>query len=364
MAPTGRATPPKFYDPQFIENTALFTAEEKAELHELSTACSKYELFGSEERQILTAAFAFVDSMCRMEGVELDGNGLAMLLETGKTWHGVKVQDSVLAWNAYQAFRYIKDNAELTVSLETVQQLHGLLNGWLIQNPRELGCMKISANYVPACNYHPLPSGPELSTAMDKVLAVSGQLADPFDRALYLHNNIAYLKYFASGNRRTALCLQLLSLRHDKVMPLLLPARISKELRRSYFAALQAYYLTGDYSLSRRFFLACYRQQAADIQRELLEQHLFAEDLIHSHLVAETSDPATIEILQHIGQPQEPHCRYLPQFFLVEKQSLQQSGLKPASLKLYASGYDFYLRKEVTDSGLKAMLLGYTKQPA
>lgn len=89
-----------------------------------------------------------------------------------------------------------------------------------------------------------------LRTEIKFVLAQANEYSDPFEQAIYLHCNLAYLQYFRDGNKRTARLIQTAALTRAQVLPLLFKDRLIDKYQR----ATLHYYETGDYAPYVAFF--------------------------------------------------------------------------------------------------------------
>jgi hypothetical protein len=82
----------------------------------------------------------------------------------------------------------------------------------------------------------------------------SGELgcneANVFEKAIYLHCNLAYLQYFEDGNKRTARMMQTAAMVKGGILPLF----FNDTLADRYTRAVVVYYETGDYAPYVSFF--------------------------------------------------------------------------------------------------------------
>jgi len=82
------------------------------------------------------------------------------------------------------------------------------------------------------------------------ILSQANNYENPFERAIYLHCNLAYLQYFRDGNKRTARLMQTAALVQAAILPLF----FSDTLIDKYRKATVHYYETGDYTPYVAFF--------------------------------------------------------------------------------------------------------------
>ena len=109
---------------------------------------------------------------------------------------------------------------------------------------------------IKGSDYVPLSDSITLDSELDRLLSIFESIKNPFDKALYLHNNLAYLRYFADVNKRTARTMLNLSLRSSDKM-LLIPA---EEYISLYIEGVLEYYERGTSEKSKEFFIKCYEK--------------------------------------------------------------------------------------------------------
>jgi len=86
-----------------------------------------------------------------------------------------------------------------------------------------------------------------------KPIFTKKEIENPYDKALYLHNNLAYLQYFIDVNKRTARLMMNVSLKAEGKM-ILIPR--------------DKYYEEGSYNLSKEFMLKSYQFVADFMERK------------------------------------------------------------------------------------------------
>ncbi len=53
------------------------------------------------------------------------------------------------------------------------------------------------------CNYIPLATKEKLEDELNYLFKIGDKIKNPFDKALHIHKNLAYLQYFTDCNKRT-----------------------------------------------------------------------------------------------------------------------------------------------------------------
>lgn len=81
------------------------------------------------------------------------------------------------------------------------------------------------------------------------------QIEDPFDQAVYVHLNLAYLQFFGDGNKRTARLIQTAVMIHHGITPIF----FTDEMIMDYLDAVVAYYEEGNIEPYRDLFVRAYQ---------------------------------------------------------------------------------------------------------
>jgi len=96
----------------------------------------------------------------------------------------------------------------------------------------------------------------KLDDELNYLFKVSESISNPFNQALYIHNNLAYLQYFTDCNKRTSrLMLNVVLKQHLKMI--YIP---DEESVKEYLRAIVSYYETGDYTLFKKYFINSYKK--------------------------------------------------------------------------------------------------------
>ena len=119
------------------------------------------------------------------------------------------------------------------------------------------GTIRRNSVNIAGTEYIPLDVTVKLVQELDYLTKVATEsYSNPFEKAIYLHNNIAYLQYFIDGNKRTARNLLAFSLMQDHQFPFL----FNESEPSDYIDSLINYYETGDYSEFKKYFIETYRE--------------------------------------------------------------------------------------------------------
>ena len=184
--------------------------------------------------------FDIVYTSAKIEGNSYSRADALTLLEYGKTSGGKSYSDAKMLFNLNKAFGFILSD-DCIINKHKIRTLHHILAIDLVDDAN-LGVVR---------------------KKMDRVLEIAQSIDNPYDKALYLHNNLAYLQYFVDVNKRTARTMLNLSLICDKKM-LLIP---QEELIGTYVEGILEYYEYGTNLKSKEFFIRSYQA----MERELKE---------------------------------------------------------------------------------------------
>ena len=197
----------------------------------------------------------------------LEGNGYSLLetftlLQMGQTAGGKSFSDAVMILNLRDSFnllikninnQILKSNKRLLKDF--VKENHFIIADRLVPNGMA-GTVRRNSVNITGTEYIPLDATVKLVQELDYLTKVATEnYSNPFEKAVYLHNNIAYLQYFIDGNKRTARNLLTFSLMQDHQFPFLFNEGKSSD----YINALIHYYETGDYNEFKKYFIETYR---------------------------------------------------------------------------------------------------------
>ena len=191
------------YNPNFLENINIFTKEELKKLNELNQKVSLSH-FLSNKSYIEKFGMDFIHTSAKIEGNTYDKHDTYTLLEYGRTAGGKKYSDAKMILNMKLAYdTFIREDLE--VSKEILK----------------------------------LATKEKLDDELNYMLKKYKTIDEPFNRALYIHCNLAYLQYFKDCNKRTARMMLNISLKSDDMM-LYIP---NEEKIGEYLRAVVEYFM-------------------------------------------------------------------------------------------------------------------------
>lgn len=237
------------YDPSFTSHRSILT---DADQHWLDRLAKVYPLtrFKADQRNYEETVVDFVYTSAKIEGNTYDRIDTDNLLRFGVTAGGKRYSDAVMLVNLRNGFETVMNIAHADqLDLDYVCDLHKVLMKDLLPS-HEQGIVRTSDVQITASHYTPLSDASRLRTEMKFVLSQANRFTNPFEQAIYLHCNLAYLQYFRDGNKRTARLMQTAALVRSDILPLL----FKDSLIGKYQKATVHYYETGDYAPYIDFF--------------------------------------------------------------------------------------------------------------
>ncbi len=258
------------YNAAFTEPRSILSDDDKSRLHALAERFP-LERFKIDTRTYEESIVSFVYTNARIEGNAYSKPEADELLRRGITAGGRQFSDALMLLNLLDGFKQAANaTPDTQLGVEWLTALHGTVMRGLLPDA-ERGTARTRAVAISASNYQPLIGARRLRGELARILPQAGRYADPFERAIYLHCNLAYLQYFQDGNKRCARLLQTAALMQDKVLPLFFEERAAE----AYLHAIIAYYERGDYAPYVAFFMENYARSVS----RLTGDYLNADDI-------------------------------------------------------------------------------------
>ena len=259
------------YDSAFTAQRPIIGSADTRRLHELA-ARFPLEHLRIDTRTYEECAIGFVHTSARIEGNAYEKHDADTLLRLGLTAGGKRFTDALMLLNLLDGFKQAAGaTADTPLDMEWLAALHATITRGLLPEG-ERGAARTRAVAIRSTRYQPLTGARRLRGELARILQQADSYTDPFERAIYLHCNIAYLQYFSDGNKRCARLAQTAALVQDNVLPLFFEERLAEQ----YLRATIAYYETGDYTPYVSFFMENYAQNIAKLTGEY---HLGADEI-------------------------------------------------------------------------------------
>lgn len=258
------------FSPEYLDYHPIFSDEEIRYMSALSNEYS-YDQFISdhqtfEERSI---DYAFVSS--KIEGNQYSKKGASLLLKYGFTENGKTMQDAMMLVNLRDTFVDVTLAADETIenvlSKRYVCTVHSEVSDKLLQ-ACDRGQVRRRHVTISGSDYIPLDSPYLLDEQLTRLLAVALSIENPFEQAVYVHCNLAYLQYFKDCNKRVARLMQTAVMAANKRIPIFL----QESAIQDYLKAVLAYYETGNYQDYKKLFVQEYEHTIKQLLGSAPEQ--------------------------------------------------------------------------------------------
>ena len=254
------------YNPAFTEPRPILSDDEKQRLHDYRERLPLARL-KVDEPNYVESAVNFVYTSAKIEGNTYSREEADTLLRLGLTAGGKPFSDALMLLNLLEAFKKAASaSAETPLGAQWCCALHAIAMRGLLPDA-ELGAARTRAVSISASSYQPLTGARRLRDELMRILPLAGSYDDPFERAIYLHCNIAYLQHFSDGNKRCARLMQAAALMQCDIVPLLFDMQQAER----YLRAVIAYYETGNYEPYASFFIENYRRSILKLTGEYFE---------------------------------------------------------------------------------------------
>jgi len=237
------------YNPDYLDNTNIFTEKEIELLEELNQKVS-LDKFLTNKSYIDKFGLDFIHTSALIEGNTYDKLDTQALIEYGRTAGGKKYSDAKMILNLREAYELFI-TSDLEPSKQTLKDLHYILSP---ENRR--ATPRDSEVTILGCNYIPLATKEKLDDELNYLFKVANSIENPFNKALYIHNNLAYLQYFTDCNKRTARLMLNVVLK-DSLKMIYIP---DEESVKEYLRSIVTYYETGNYTLFKKYFINSYKK--------------------------------------------------------------------------------------------------------
>lgn len=244
------------YDPIRLEAIPFFTTEEKKKLHQLANEYLLQELCDNprvfEDRSI---DYAYVSS--KIEGSTYSKVGVSSLLKYGWTEGGKPLSDALMVCDLNRAFLFVMSNAQTedVLTERFIKDLHSMTTENQLSK-RFLGAVRQDKVRIGGSSYEPLESATQLNAEFKYMIETARLIEDPFEQAVYIHCNLAYLQYFTDGNKRTSRLMQTAVMVHHGLTPVF----IEEHEIDNYLKAIIAYYEIGDRRSYAELFVRTYQR--------------------------------------------------------------------------------------------------------
>lgn len=246
------------YNPIFLDTIDIFTPDELSVLEKLNDAVS-LEKFLANKSYVDKFGLDFIHTSALIDNT-YDKLDTQALLEYGRTAEGKNYSDAKMILNLRDAYDMLIAQ-DLEISKQTLKDLHYILSAEMVSS-HQRALPRDKEVTITGCNYIPLSTKEKLDDELNYLFKVSDTIKNPYNKALYIHNNLAYLQYFTDCNKRTARVLLNVVLKSAGLM-IYIP---DEESVKGYLKSVVSYYETGNYDLFKKYFIHGCRKLAQMIE--------------------------------------------------------------------------------------------------
>jgi len=243
------------YDKNRLNYRPIFTKEETKQLDKINETLSLKKFLATKDL-VEKFGFDFVYTSAKIEGNTYTKADALTLLDYGRTAGGKRYSEAKMLINLQKAFSFMIKH-QLPINKFTLREIHQILSDELVDDS-EKGAVRQRGVTIRGTDYLPISDPIVLDQEMDRLFEIYNTITNPYDKALYLHNNLAYLQYFIDVNKRTARLMMNVSLKANNKM-ILIPR---DEYIPIYVGSILEYYEEGSFNLSKEFMLKSYQSVA------------------------------------------------------------------------------------------------------
>lgn len=133
-----------------------------------------------------------------------------------------RYSDAKMLKNLYNTFiscaEQINTDGKINLNSFTVNSIHSMLTDELVPTHNR-GLLRTEPVAITGTSYIPPKDPDAIKEAFDNILMNQESISDPFERAVYLHCNLARLQPFIDGNKRTSRVLESIVLMNADIIP-------------------------------------------------------------------------------------------------------------------------------------------------
>lgn len=241
------------YNPTFLDNVEIFKKDELELLEQLNSKLT-LKSFLQNKNLVNKLGLDFIHTSAQIEGNTYDKLDTVTLLEHGRTAGGKKYSDAKMILNLREAYDLLIVN-DFKVSKDTLKNIHYIVSNEMVAK-NERATPRDEEVHITESDYIPLSSKQKLDDELNYLFKKYNQIENPYNKAIYLHNNLAYLQYFRDCNKRTARIMLNISLKDSDKM-IYIPNEADVKV---YLASLVNYYETGNYDNFKKYFIESYKK--------------------------------------------------------------------------------------------------------
>lgn len=228
-------------------------AQQKKAEEILNNPLSKLSSLNSSELRNLAVVWCYYSG--KIEGNTYTYVETETLLKDGITPEK-RYEDAKMLKNLHNTFvgemEYInKGKNQEIIDKRTLFRIHSTISDGLVST-EERGQLRVRPVRISGTDYIPPKSKEDIMQQLGIILFEQEQYANPLERAVFLHCNIARIQPFIDGNKRTSRMVESIVMMNNNLIPIY-SAKDADILH--YRRGLIAFYETGDYEQYADYFL-------------------------------------------------------------------------------------------------------------
>ncbi len=196
----------EFVDDYLPNRTAWIPANLREKLLAMGRSEANAQPAGTFARQILDRLLIDLSwASSRLEGNTYTRLDTQNLIEFGRFADGHDGTEAQMILNHKAAIELLVDEAEgIGFNRYTLQNLHALLSEGLLADPAAGGRVRRIAVGISGTVYIPTGIPQVVDECLDRVLAKTAEIVDPFEQSFFVMAQVPYLQPFVDVNKRTS----------------------------------------------------------------------------------------------------------------------------------------------------------------
>lgn len=248
-----------YFQPSQTDYQPIFDPQELAYLEQLSQSTKIDYFFLDRNLQDFVIDFAYTSA--KLEGTAYTRMEATTLLKSGNIIGNKTLEDTYMLVNMKDAFNYVLSHAtdkqaKNPQALERfIKELHSIASDKILHR-EAIGTVRHYPVTISGTSYLPMNDPLQLNFELQKICQIYTTIDNVFEKAVYIHHNLAYLQYFYDHNKRTARNMLAYTLIFAQKMPVL----FTESSQHEYALALLDYYENGSYQAFKTYFIKAYEK--------------------------------------------------------------------------------------------------------
>jgi hypothetical protein len=250
-----------FLDSYHPNDTFYLSSDIRQKLYEMGRSPEGNRPAGTYARKIFNRLLIDLSwNSSRLEGNTYSLLETEILLGQGELAEGRNAMEAQMLLNHKAAIELLVEQASETgFNRYTICNLHGLLSNNLLSNPQACGRLRTIPVGIGKTVYYPLEMPQLIDECFGQVLAIAGEVKDPFEQAFFAMVHLPYLQPFEDINKRVSRLAANIPLIRQNLCPL----SFVDVVDRAYIDGIVAVYELNRVDLLRDIFIWAYQRSCA-----------------------------------------------------------------------------------------------------